>query len=420
MPVWENAASDKCSNCGANIFFDENFQKLTCKSCGSFFDPHTKAFDYQLEIKDKNEASADDSRVEFQCNSCGAIVVTDSNTSADICAFCGSPSLIKNRLRNEFQPDVIIPFKISKEDAEKRFKKWASEFKKAPRSFSSGGAVNKMQGIYVPFWLIDAECHLDYNEQYVHMQEYDFTLKEVPFDGSSSIPDGLMRAIEPFNYDELVPYADGYLHGFKAKRYDESAISMSDKIYKRLDKYVEKVYENSIQVHTNEFRNENYSFVGDLKQKYALLPVWFLLYDYEDHQYQYVINGQTGEIQGFEVPYSKLHYGKEYTKKILTAVGAGVLTLAICGLFLAIAWNILSSVKFLWDNPEDSELFLIIFVAIAMIGYGIWKFIKKMILGKAQDEIEKPVYHLIDNAPEVEQYFDTTSIKKTPKKQKWG
>lgn len=54
MALW-NETSDipKCSGCGSNIYFDTNFQKLSCKSCGSFFDPATLEFAYQIEVPDK-------------------------------------------------------------------------------------------------------------------------------------------------------------------------------------------------------------------------------------------------------------------------------------------------------------------------------------------------------------------------------
>ncbi len=73
MALWdESATGAKCSNCGGNIFFDENFQKLSCRTCGSFFDPYSLELSYQLKVADKEKASDDDTRVEYTCDSCGA------------------------------------------------------------------------------------------------------------------------------------------------------------------------------------------------------------------------------------------------------------------------------------------------------------------------------------------------------------
>ena len=42
----------------------------------------------------------------------------------------------------------------------------AKQYKKAPKGFSSSGTVSTMRGVYVPFWLVDAECCFDYEEKY--------------------------------------------------------------------------------------------------------------------------------------------------------------------------------------------------------------------------------------------------------------
>ncbi|MGI9501260.1 MAG: zinc ribbon domain-containing protein, partial [Geminicoccaceae bacterium] len=42
---------------------------------------------------------------------------------------------------------------------------------------------------------------------------------------------------------------------------------------------------------------------GDISFKHILLPVWVASYRYGGKAYQFVVNGQTGEVQG-ERPYS--------------------------------------------------------------------------------------------------------------------
>lgn len=418
MALWDNSATaDKCTGCGSNIYFDEKCQKLICRNCGSFFDPTTKELEYQLEVKDKGEADAFDSRVEFTCDSCGAVVITDDTTASTICAFCGSPALVKGRLRNEFKPDVIIPFKIGRKEAEKAFKNWASDYKKTPKNFSSG-AVKKMQGVYVPFWLIDGNCCLAYKHDYVETREYDFKLRNVPFDGSHSIPDGLMRAIEPFDYDDLVPYHDGYLHGYFAKRYDESIVDITDKVYGRLHNYLDSVYSKMTENDSNEFRNVEYSYIRDLSQQYALLPVWFINYEYDGTNYQYAINGQTGEVQGFDVPYSKLHYGKEYAKKIAAIGTIAAIILAILGFAIYyVGGVVVESVQIASLGGNVFVFSTLLFFLFCLVPPSVIMFliIKNILWPIAVREFKKPVYHIIDDAPEAFQYVDISTIEKVKK-----
>ena len=89
----------KCPNCG---------------SCGTVLD--VKDIDTVLEGLQSSTVNEDDV-VEYLCNSCGAKVVTDKNTSASFCAFCGSPALIGQKLTHEFEPEFLIPFKFGLESS---------------------------------------------------------------------------------------------------------------------------------------------------------------------------------------------------------------------------------------------------------------------------------------------------------------
>ena len=55
--------------------------------------------------------------VNYNCPDCGAVIITDENTAATFCVYCGNTSIIKSRLSGEFAPSKIIPFKKTKEDA---------------------------------------------------------------------------------------------------------------------------------------------------------------------------------------------------------------------------------------------------------------------------------------------------------------
>ena len=100
----------KCPNCGSNIVFDADLQKLTCGSCGTVLDVKVLEGLQSSSVNDENV-------VEYLCNSCGAKVVTDKNTSASFCAFCGSPALIGQKLTHEFEPEFLIPFKFGRESS---------------------------------------------------------------------------------------------------------------------------------------------------------------------------------------------------------------------------------------------------------------------------------------------------------------
>ena len=66
--------------------------------------------------------------------------------------------------------------------------------------------------------------------------------------------------------------------------------------------------------------------LGTLTFKHVLLPVWLAAYKYRGKTYRFVVNGQTGRVQG-ERPYSAL--------KITVAVIIGLIIAGIAGFVIA-------------------------------------------------------------------------------------
>ena len=295
--TWKNAdnktygtSSAKCPNCAANIFYNEKLGKLVCSMCGGLYDPESMKPSGKIEIRDIGDAGEDeDNKQEFVCDSCGATVITDYNTSATFCAFCGSPTLINRRLSRCFRPDLIIPFKVSKEEAIENYLKWTQTHKGIPKKFTSESVLSKITGYYIPFWLLDADCVTDvsgtgqkYQGENVANYAIDRTVvyhvRRVPFDGCKKISNTLMEAIEPFNYSEMRDYNDMYLPGYFAQRYDLSAIDMIDIIRIRFDNYAEGIVKRLSATEYDQFKTVGVkgSYSENYQQVYALMPVWFL------------------------------------------------------------------------------------------------------------------------------------------------
>ena len=353
MAIWDNPAanagrfgastktfsanSSKCPNCASNLVFEASHGALICRNCGGLFDPETldKVGSFGLVNPEKNYdgtitvSQEDEARQEIVCNSCGAEIVTDKNTSATFCAFCGSPALVTRRLTREFKPDYIIPFKFDKEKAISLFEEHCASIPHLPKDFKSKKVLAKMTGLYVPTWIIstEVECNVcgkgnmgkmvdsAYSEQHqstfgnyakLTYGKVRFRLKNVPFDGEIKIANRLMAAAEPFDYSELIRFRPEFLQGFFAEKYDELPLDMTDRIYKRLDKYSLQVCDEISFGYDDFVPEADASMTRYHNQdiKYALLPCWFLSLDYDGRNYQYIVNGQTGKVSG-EFPYAK-------------------------------------------------------------------------------------------------------------------
>lgn len=311
--IESTADTQKCPSCAANIYFNPSTQKLVCPSCGKTYLPG------QFELTDillnsvpsnnttSNETEDDYTRYEITCNSCGASVIADKNTSASFCVFCGSPTLIKHRLSGSYLPKWVIPFTVDKENAKKIYIDELSSRKYIPKDFLSKSIIEKLTPMYVPFWLVDSTCEFGFEVTRTERidggvykdivnKRIKYKMRKVPFDGSKDINDLTMEQVQPYDYTQMVEYNPSFLQGYYAERYDENFDDLSKKIITRFRYYIAEEKKSYTEGSNGEIDYD--ASCTDFSCEYALLPIWFLSYEYDDTRYQIAINGQTGRISG--------------------------------------------------------------------------------------------------------------------------
>lgn len=335
------ADTHKCPGCASNIYFDSATQKLVCTSCGRSYDP--MLFEISDSILDSlpSEFIEEDefTKHEITCNSCGASIIADKNTSASFCIFCGSPAIINKRLSGPYSPELIIPFKIDKAKATEIYTKSLSKKKFLPRDFMKKSVIEKLTPVYVPFWLVNSDCsftidnaNIEHSSLSVKQKRCKFRMSKVPFDGSLKINDLTMEQIQPYDYDELATYNSAYLQGYYSERYDEDFNALSKKILKRFQNYVAEErarYHEEVTV-----KPFNYDMtVGNFTCKYALLPVWFLSYEYDGIVYQIAINGQTGKFSGSTPEDNKAKKRAQALRRALVYAAALIVYLSAVSFF---------------------------------------------------------------------------------------
>lgn len=306
------AKSYRCPNCAASLVFDPDAKKMACAFCGSQISPDDVL---SLEATDgfvQGETWEEDASC-FLCGNCGAKSITDQNTTATFCAFCGSPSLSLTT-KGGVKPMRIIPFKYGREEAEKAFIEWCKKSLFLPNGFTSKKQIAKLAGIYVPFWLFDYPVDLNCtfldvetvetedggsSVRYVKNSKRGYLLWEkVPLDGSSHIKDGLMECIEPYNYEQLIDFNTKFLSGFYAENYDIPAEKLLRSIFMRVKEFVKSA------CGAGRVDYSDNSIYHPPTAEYVYLPVWFLNYVYHGKTYTFALNGQTGKVAG-EQPISR-------------------------------------------------------------------------------------------------------------------
>jgi len=130
----------------------------------------------------------------------------------------------------------------------------------------------------------------------------DFT--KIPVDGSTRFDNDIMNSIEPFDYNEIVPYNHAYLSGFLAEKYDTEGEVIYNEAKERALNSAKDTLANSIKGYETVRQLENSLSAKETKKEYALLPVWMVNVKYKDKMHIFAMNGQTGEFIG-NIPLDK-------------------------------------------------------------------------------------------------------------------
>lgn len=330
-----------CHNCGAKLTFAPGTLSLKCEFCGALneikIDEEAKA----EAVKENDYLSAlqnlsDDQLEEVhtvKCNCCGAETTFDSNVVSSKCDFCGSPIAVnQSSTAKVIKPKAILPFVVQQRDGHDLFKKWINGLWFAPGDLKKMANEQQISGVYLPYWTYDANTITDYTgrrgEDYYTKENYTDSEGHVKtrdvkhtnwyrasgrvrnsFDdifvvGSKSLPYYYLDNLEPWNLKDLVPYDEKFLTGFKTETYSIDLKDGFQDAQKKMQDTIDESIKKDIGGDHQEIATKSIQY-NDITYKHILLPVWLSAYRYNEKAYRFLINGQSGKVQG-ERPYSAL------------------------------------------------------------------------------------------------------------------
>lgn len=324
-----------CAACGAQAEWNPAKQLLVCPFCGAAapftVDPASGAL-VENDLSRALRELPDESRGwlaakrTVQCQSCKAVSVFDPERVGQNCDFCGSPALVDyTEIKAPIRPQALLPFTISESQVREQIRRWYASKWLAPGKLKSKALVDRVHGVYIPYWTFDAQavCPWEaeaghyyyttetYRDSKGHMQtrqvqhvrwepasgvvEHFFDDEPVP--GTRGVSHRLLEQVEPFPTSELVAYDTAFLSGFVVEHYQivllEAAQSSQDAMGRKLREMC------AAQVPGDTHRNlEIHPVFSGQTFKHILVPVWLLSYLFRAKTYQVVVNGSTGTMAG--------------------------------------------------------------------------------------------------------------------------
>ncbi len=324
-----------CASCGAKLHYDATIQALKCPFCGAQQAmPAAPSGAREIPIEEGLRLAERGYGTPVQqvgCNECGATVNVAPGEQTAACTFCRSHQVLaREAAATAIRPESVVPFKVDKNTAADRFQQWLGDLWFRPNDLKELAKVEGLAGVYIPFWTFDAQVysrwtaqagyHYYVNEEYTDQQGQRQTRQvqktrwepargqrndhydDVTVCASKGLPENLGEELRSFDTKALTPYRPEFLAGWRAETYAIDLMpawglgqgKMANEQQSRCGRDVPGDTHKDLDVQ-NQFSRVTF--------KHVLLPIWVCAYRYQDKPYQFLVNGQTGEVVG-RAPYS--------------------------------------------------------------------------------------------------------------------
>lgn len=320
----------KCPNCDAELTFRPKHADFGCDYCGANFSEaqilsiaENQGIEGTPGAASASDAISPDAEefarhaVVYNCPSCGAEVVTDDTTAASFCFYCHNPVILGGRLSGALAPDCLIPFAIGKEEVKDRLLAWCKKKRFIQKDFMSEMQLEKLSGVYFPFWLVDAKAdvHLsaegrtlrvwrvgdiEYTETSTYALERGGSadLQEITLRGLSREDIKILEGLYPYDLSALKPFNMSFLSGFLAEKRNVEKDAARPEAHKIIEQSASTLLNDTTGGYGSVTTKRFSSVPTSETWRYALLPAWMLTYRYNGELYYFAMNGQTGQIAG--------------------------------------------------------------------------------------------------------------------------
>lgn len=329
-----------CSQCGAQLRYRPGQTALVCDHCGATqtipeTDGHQRdnalvEHDLARGLANDLPGAAMEQVRSVRCTSCGALIEFQGASHATECPFCASPVAIDSGEERRIKPQALLPFALDERRAREAMVNWMGRLWFAPsalREYARKGRA--LSGVYTPFWTFDAATSSRYTGQrgdayyvtetvMVNGKRQQRQVRKIrwtsvsgrvarDFDdvlvlGSSGLPKRMSEGLAPWDLGALRPYSPDYLAGFSAEGYTVPLAPAAEDSRQKMAEVIRGDVRRDIGGDEQRIASVDTAYAAETF-KHILLPIWAAAYKYNGKSYRYLVNGQTGKVQG-ERPWS--------------------------------------------------------------------------------------------------------------------
>ena len=280
----------------------------------------------------------------YKCSACGAEVVIDTGDSTQArCHWCRNKLSLNQQIPNGAVPDMVLPFRMSKDEAITRIRDFVKKRKFfANANFRREFAPENVVGVYLPYMVVDINAHATFTGEGEHqtrsytvgkgdkkrrvydadvyrvVRDFDVYINDLAVESSKDRlnqssaynSNNVINAIRPFDLENVVTYDANYLAGFSSERRDTNIDDLKPRVKAQTQDIARLKANTTLRFYDRgvKWRSERLAISGQ-RWAAAYLPVW--LYSYRQHKsngktflHYVAVNARTGKTMG-SVPVSQ-------------------------------------------------------------------------------------------------------------------
>ena len=318
-PVAASSTSLRCPKCGGDLTVIEKTARVECQFCGYSAEAPSRAdangdllFAALLERKAQPVRWLIGERL-LHCKECGAERTISADKLSTRCPFCNSNQVIEQDALDSFeQPDGLLPFAISREEAGDRIKERLKGMDERLKGWFNSNEVARatLDGYYLPFWVFDASLGITRtrvdsqptvdrarrNEPY-QQTHYTDAVYDVQVCAVKSPAPALTNQLGEYDLDGISAYKPELLAKYPASLYtvdfDQAALEARSRVSSAMrDKFADRELSDDHHISISVFTR-----IQQMSFRLLLLPIWIAtLVEVDDDVRTALVNGQTGKV----------------------------------------------------------------------------------------------------------------------------
>ena len=216
--------SIRCAHCGAAARFDVVRQDYHCLFCGgttSIAQTLHRAERWQeQEQAHRRQLLRDWPAYVYSCPACNARILMETPEHPPVCGVCGSELNCSMAAPSDIPP-LILPFRMSEEEARQKLKAWADRHPFTPEARRLKRELGQLEACYLPCQLlrgpVSYEVTRPHTQRHYHCRAF---LDGGVVNTSSQVDSLLLDAIGPFDLDAARRPEAEHLSGQKLRLRD--------------------------------------------------------------------------------------------------------------------------------------------------------------------------------------------------------